>query len=96
MGWVNSMRARGLSHRTMLVAVLLRSEMIPSLLGRLPRIQDLPEDALVEVVELPIGMAIVSDGYQYSVFVSQSDGRYWIQRSGGIGGRIELFGPGGL
>ena len=59
----------------------------------LKKVNEIPENKEFEQVDIP-APAIMSDGFNYILYVDHKKGEYWIKRHGGIGGVADFYGPG--
>jgi hypothetical protein len=59
----------------------------------LKKIKGIPETKGFEKVDIP-SPAIMSDGFNYILYVDHEKNEYWIMRYGGIGGVSNFYGPG--
>ncbi|MEI6421526.1 MAG: hypothetical protein WCP55_04855 [Lentisphaerota bacterium] len=54
---------------------------------------EIPENKEFEKVDIP-PPAIMSDGFNYILYLDHEKNEYWIMRYGGIGGVSDFYGPG--
>jgi hypothetical protein len=59
----------------------------------LKRINEIPETKGFEKVDIPSSV-IMSDGFNYILYVDHEKNEYWIIRHGGVGGVSDFYGPG--
>lgn len=59
----------------------------------LRKINEIPEARGFEKVDIP-SPAIMSDGFNYILYLDHGKNEYWIIRHGGVGGISDFYGPG--
>ena len=62
-------------------------------IGGLKKTKEIPATKGFEKVDIP-SPAIMSDGFNYILYLDHEKNEYWIMRHGGIGGVADFYGPG--